>query len=51
MKHYRLSAIRLVGFHNYDDVLIRVRGDLFVVGANESGKTTILDAVHLVTVP
>jgi len=37
-----------VGFHNYEDVLIRVRGDLFVVGANESGKTTLLDAVHLV---
>ena len=48
MKQYRLSAIRLVGFHNYGDVLIPVRGDLFVVGANESGKTTILDAVHLV---
>lgn len=47
MKKLRLSAVRLVGFHNYEDVLIRVRGDLFVVGANESGKTTLLDAVHL----
>lgn len=48
MRKLRLSAVRLVGFHNYEDVLIRVRGDLFVVGANESGKTTLLDAVHLV---
>lgn len=47
MKKLRLSAVRLVGFHNYEDVLIRVRGDLFVVGVNESGKTTLLDAVHL----
>lgn len=43
----KLAAIRLVGFHNYEDETIRVRGDLFVVGTNESGKTTILDAVHL----
>jgi len=48
VSQFRLSAVRLVGFHNYEDVLIRVRGDLFVVGANESGKTTLLDAVHLV---
>jgi hypothetical protein len=47
VKKLRLSAVRLIGFHNYEDVLIRVRGDLFVVGANESGKTTLLDAVHL----
>lgn len=47
MKSLRISAVRLVGFHNYEDVIIRVRGDLFVVGANESGKTTLLDAVHL----
>ena len=47
MRQLRLSAVRLVGFHKYEDVLIRVRGDLFVVGANESGKTTLLDAVHL----
>lgn len=48
MKKLRLSAIRLVGFHNYEDVIVPVRGDLFAVGANESGKTTLLDAVHLV---
>jgi len=47
VKKLRLSAVRLVGIHNYEDVLVRVRGDLFVVGTNESGKTTLLDAVHL----
>ena len=48
MSKLKLSAIRLVGFHNYDDELIEVVGDLFIVGINESGKTTILDALHLV---
>ena len=44
----RLKALRLVGFHNYNDELIEVHGDLFVIGSNESGKTTILDALHLI---
>ena len=48
MKRLHLSAVRLVGFHNYEDELIAVRGDLFMVGTNESGKTTVVDAVHLV---
>ncbi|MDA7978974.1 MAG: hypothetical protein MPJ50_09425 [Pirellulales bacterium] len=48
MLKWKLSALRLVGFHNYEDELIEVSGDLFVVGINESGKTTILDALHLV---
>lgn len=48
MNRFRLRAIRLVGFHNYADELIQVDGDLFVIGSNESGKTTILDALHLV---
>ena len=48
MNRLRLKALRLVGFHNYNDELIEVHGDLFVIGINESGKTTILDALHLV---
>lgn len=44
----RLRALRLVGFHNYNDELIEVHGDLFVIGINESGKTAILDALHLI---
>ena len=47
MNRFRLRAIRLVGFHNFADELIQVDGDLFVIGSNESGKTTILDALHL----
>ncbi len=47
-KPLRLSALRLVGFHNFHDQLIPIRGDLFTVGSNESGKTTILDALHMV---
>jgi len=47
-KPLRLAAVRLVGFHNFHDQLIPIRGDLFAVGSNESGKTTILDALHMV---
>lgn len=48
MNRLGLRAIRLVGFHNFDDELIEVNGDLFIIGINESGKTTILDALHLI---
>ncbi|REJ65678.1 MAG: hypothetical protein DWQ31_17215 [Planctomycetota bacterium] len=48
MNRLRLKALRLVGFHNYNDELIEVHGDLFVIGINESGKTTIIDALHLI---
>lgn len=48
MKRMRLAAIRLVGFHNFQDVFLRLKGDVFLIGANESGKTTVLDAIQLV---
>lgn len=48
MKRLRLAALRLVGFHNYQDVTLPVKGDVFLIGANESGKTTVLDAIQLV---
>jgi len=48
VKRLQLTAIRLVGFHNYQDVFLSVKGDVFLVGANESGKTTVLDAIQLV---
>jgi hypothetical protein len=47
MSTLALRRIRLVGFHNFEDVTIDVDGHLFLVGDNESGKTTALDAVHL----
>lgn len=50
MTSYRIRAIRLVNFHNFVDEQIEVRdgGHLFLLGDNGSGKTTILDAIHLV---
>jgi energy-coupling factor transporter ATP-binding protein EcfA2 len=47
---YRIRAIRLINFHNFVDERIEVRdgGHLFLLGDNGSGKTTVLDAVHLV---
>ncbi|HVV82935.1 MAG TPA: ATP-binding protein, partial [Kofleriaceae bacterium] len=50
MTTYRIRAIRLVNFHNFVDETIDVRdgGHLFLLGDNGSGKTTVLDAVHLV---
>lgn len=50
MIDYRLRAVRLVNFHNFVDETVEVRdgGHLFLLGDNGSGKTTVLDAVHLV---
>jgi hypothetical protein len=48
MKRLKLSALRFVGFHNYQNISLQVKGDVFLIGANESGKTTVLDAIQLV---
>ena len=50
MTAYRIRTIRLINFHNFVDETIEVRdgGHLFLLGDNGSGKTTVLDAVHLV---
>ncbi len=48
-----LTRIRLVGFHNFVDETIEIGasgaggGHLFLLGDNGSGKTTVLDAIHL----
>lgn len=44
----QLKTIRLINFHNFSDETIPVRGHLFLVGDNTSGKTTVLDAVQWV---
>jgi len=50
MDFYRITKIRLVNFHNFTDETIELRagGNLFMLGDNGSGKTTVLDAVHFV---
>lgn len=48
-----LARIRLVGFHNFVDETMAIGaegapgGHLFLLGDNGSGKTTVLDAIHL----
>ena len=49
-RQYVLSRVRLINFHNLVDETIEIRsgGHLFLLGDNGSGKTTVIDAVHLV---
>jgi hypothetical protein len=47
MRSYSIRAVRLVCFHNFEDETIPITGDLFILGENTSGKTTILDALQL----
>ncbi len=43
---FHISRIRLINFHNFVDETLQVRKNLFLIGENQSGKTTVLDAVH-----
>jgi hypothetical protein len=43
---FHIRRIRLINFHNLVDEMLHVRKNLFLIGDNQSGKTTILDAVH-----
>ena len=43
---FRLTAVRLVNWHNFVDETVVVEGSLFLIGDNGCGKTTFLDAVH-----
>lgn len=47
---YRITSVRVVEFHNLGTTTIELPegGHLFLLGDNGSGKTTILDAIHLV---
>jgi recombinational DNA repair ATPase RecF len=43
---FHIRRIRLLNFHNLVDETLPVRRNLFLIGDNQSGKTTVLDAVH-----
>lgn len=47
---WKITALRVVEFHNLGTTTIKIPdgGHLFLLGDNGSGKTTILDAIHLV---
>ncbi len=49
-EHAVITAIRLLGFHNFIDETIKLPngGHLFLLGDNGCGKTTVLDAIHYV---
>lgn len=46
---YAIRRVRLVNFHNLVDETLEIKegGHLFLLGDNGSGKTTVLDAIHL----
>jgi hypothetical protein len=43
---FHIRRIRLVNFHNFVDETLSMKKNLFLIGDNKSGKTTVLDAVH-----
>lgn len=43
---FQIRRVRLLNFHNFADETLPVRKNLFLIGDNQSGKTTVLDAVH-----
>jgi DNA repair exonuclease SbcCD ATPase subunit len=43
---FHIRRVRLINFHNLVDETLAVRKNLFLIGDNQSGKTTVLDAVH-----
>ena len=45
---YEMRKLRLINFHNFTDETINIKGSLFLIGNNGTGKTTIIDALHLI---
>src|SRR5438552_4544798 len=43
---FHIRRVRVINFHNLVDETLQVRKNLFLIGDNQSGKTTVLDAVH-----
>ncbi|MCR4561926.1 MAG: AAA family ATPase [Bacilli bacterium] len=44
----KLQLIKLVNWHFFDDEEIRIHNNAVIYGANASGKSTLLDAIHYV---
>lgn len=42
----RLTEVRVINWHGYQDEVVRVDGDTLITGQNGSGKTTIVDAIQ-----
>jgi len=45
---YEMRELRLINFHNFTDETINIKGSLFLIGNNGTGKTTIIDSLHLI---
>lgn len=44
----KLSRIRLVNWHYFEDEMIELQGPTLITGMNTAGKSTILDAIQLI---
>ena len=43
-----LERLRLVNWHNFDDVVIEIGNRCLLAGDNGSGKSTVIDAIQYV---
>lgn len=43
---YRLTGIRVVNWHGYQDEIVPIIGSTLVTGQNGAGKTTLVDAIQ-----
>ena len=44
----KLTAIRLINWHAFQDELIHINNSVLLTGENGAGKSTILDAIQFV---
>lgn len=43
---HRLTEVRVINWHGYQDEVVRIDGDTLITGQNGSGKTTVVDAIQ-----
>lgn len=46
MSRHQLNRVQVINFHNFTHEIIPGGRNLFLMGDNKSGKTTVLDAIH-----